>query len=122
MPRKLPSAKSIGSQLERQKINSYETTKSLTSLNQTSCMSFMTMDDLNSSSANCSPEYSQAIKRYREKHNVVKEMLSSEKKYIADIREIVEGYYDEIDKLYGENQEFMYHIFSNIRDIFEFTK
>lgn len=122
MPRKLPAAKSIGSQLERQKINSYETTKSLTSLNQTSCMSFMTMDDLNSSSANCSPEYSQAIKRYREKHNVVKEMLSSEKKYIADIREIVEGYYDEIDKLYGENQEFMYHIFSNIRDIFEFTK
>lgn len=85
-------------------------------------MSFMTMDDLNTSSSNCSPEYLQAVKRYREKHNVVKEMLSSEKKYIADIKEIVEGYYDEIAKLYGDNQEFMYHIFSNIRDIFEFTK
>ena len=117
MPKLLP-AKSIGS-LDCHNINSYETMNSLASLSHANCASFVTVPDL---SDHCSPEFLQSTKRHREKNNVVKEMLSSEKKYIGDIREIVEGYYDEIANVYGDNQEFIYHIFSNIRDIFEFTK
>jgi len=61
-------------------------------------------------------------KREREKFNVLKEVISSEKKYLNDLREIVDGYYDEISKFKHDNKEFVYHIFSNIKDIYEFTK
>ena len=61
-------------------------------------------------------------KREREKFNVLKEVISSEKKYLNDLKEIVDGYYDEISKFKHDNKEFVYHIFSNIKDIYEFTK
>jgi len=61
-------------------------------------------------------------KREREKFNVLKEVISSEKKYLNDLKEICDGYYDEIDKFKHDNKEFVYHIFSNIKDIYEFTK
>lgn len=114
----LLSAQSVGS-LRCPNISSYETTESLTNLN--SSVSYLTKPDMNEV-VNCSTEHLQSMKRHREKCHVVKEILSSEKKYIADIKEIVEGYYDEISKAYVDNQEFIYHIFSNICEIFEFTK
>ncbi len=81
--------------------NSYETTRSLTSNQDTT----------------------QTIaKRIREKHNVLNEILTSEKKYINDIRELVEGYYTEINSCYTDNPEFVYHIFANLSEIFEFTQ
>ncbi|CAF0843139.1 unnamed protein product [Brachionus calyciflorus] len=60
------------------------------------------------------------LKRQQEKCNILKEILSSEKKYLSDIREIVEGYYEEFRRACPN--DFPYHIFSNIKDIFEFTK
>lgn len=87
----------------------------------------------------------QNSKRLLEKTNILKEILSSEKKYLGDLREIVEvcifscsiqiqyssiimgniffqGYYEEICKIHGKNEEFLYKIFSNIKEIYEFTK
>ena len=63
-----------------------------------------------------------SARRLREKHNVLNEILTSEKKYINDIREIVEGYYSEIAAIYADNPEFVYHIFANLSEIFDFTK
>ena len=118
----LLSAKSIGSLECQNKHNAYETTKSLINLSPNNCTPFMTVSGLQIDVENGSPEQMQCMKRYREKCNVLKEMLSSEKKYIHDISEIVEGYYDEIAKTLEDNPEFMYHIFSNIKEILEFTK
>jgi hypothetical protein len=67
-------------------------------------------------------------KRHLEKYHVLKEILSSEKKYLNDLSEIVEGYYEELDSYYQkssqlENRESISgQIFSNIKEIFEFTK
>ena len=52
----------------------------------------------------------------------LKEVISSEKKYLNDLKEICDGYYDEIAKFKSDHPEFIYHIFSNIKDIYEFTK
>ncbi|RMZ99119.1 pleckstrin homology domain-containing family G member 1 isoform X2, partial [Brachionus plicatilis] len=60
------------------------------------------------------------LKRQQEKFNILKEILSSEKKYLNDIREIVEGYYEELRKSCPDDAP--YHIFSNIKEIYEFSK
>lgn len=78
---------SLVSNNSMQNFASYETTRSLSSLGQDGCQSFVILpDNENISSA----EHSLIMKRHKEKCNVLKEILSSEKKYISDIREIVE--------------------------------
>lgn len=92
--------------------------KPKTSLDANSCLSYY------------EPELSQPTKvvdekkskREQEKQHVLKEIVSSERKYRNDIDEIVEGYYAEIHKLNQDNEEFVNHIFSNIKEILEFTK
>lgn len=84
---------------------------------QTKRYSFLTTPDLTIDNCN---HIDLNSKREREKVNVLKEVISSEKKYLNDLKEIVDGYYDEIDKF--KDKEFVYHIFSNIKDIYEFTK
>ncbi len=86
-------------------------------LSSNDCLSFYT-PDLNEFKL----ETQYNMKRQQEKFNILKEVLSSEKKYLSDLREIVEGYYDEIFRATGEDEEFVYQIFSNIKEIFEFTK
>jgi hypothetical protein len=69
-----------------------------------------------------SPQIEVNSKNEQEKFNVLKEVLLSEKKYLNDLTEIVEGYYEEIQKQHNNNQNLLYSIFSNITDIYEFTK
>lgn len=71
-----------------QNFTSYETTRSLSSLGQESCQSYVTLPDTDINMT--AVEHSILIKRHKEKCNVLKEILSSEKKYITDIKEIVE--------------------------------
>lgn len=93
------------------------TNKIENTLSSSDCLSFY-MPDLNEFKL----ETQHNLKKQQEKCNILKEILSSEKKYLSDLREIVEGYYEEIAKLYNDDEEFLYQIFSNIREIFEFTK
>ena len=86
-------------------------------LSSNDCLSFYT-PDLN----DLKLETQHNLKRQQEKFNILKEVLSSEKKYLSDLREIVEGYYDEIYKVTNEDDEFVYQIFSNIKEIYDFTK
>jgi hypothetical protein len=62
------------------------------------------------------------IKRNVEKNNVLKEILSSEKKYLNDLKEIVEGYYDEIRSIVDNKQNLVNDIFANIKEIYDFTR
>lgn len=65
-------------------------------------------------------------KRVQEKYHVLNEILSSEKKYLNDLKEIIEGYYDEINNMCevvkrDDHDRFISQIFSNIKEIYEFT-
>lgn len=83
--------------------------------------SFLTTPDLTADLTQSANDLNNShSKREREKLNVLKEVISSEKKYLNDLKEIVDGYYDEIAKF--KDTDFMHHIFSNIREIYEFTK
>jgi hypothetical protein len=70
----------------------------------------------------CSKSEINSMKRNIEKQNVLKEILSSEKKYLNDLREIVEGYYDEIKRIVDNNRTLVNEIFANINEIYEFTR
>ena len=83
--------------------------------------SFLTTPDLTADLTTSANELNDShSKREREKLNVLKEVISSEKKYLNDLKEIVDGYYDEIAKF--KEQDFINHIFSNIKEIYHFTK
>jgi hypothetical protein len=76
------------------KHNSFVTTKSLSSssssTSQTSFSSFVTTPDLSSNESNSNQIDELTLKKNIEKANVLKEILTSEQKYINDIKEIVE--------------------------------
>ena len=77
--------------LHHSNFNSFETTKSLSSLSQLSYSSFITTPDISYEVVNSTPEYADdTLKKQIEKGNVLKEILSSEKKYVNDMKEIVE--------------------------------
>lgn len=58
----------------------------------------------------------------REKLNILKEIINSEKKYLDDIEEIVLGYYDEILYSKYENNELLSIIFNYLKEILDFTR
>jgi hypothetical protein len=57
-----------------------------------------------------------------EKLFILKEIVSSEKKYLNDIKEIVHGYYDEISNQDYENNELLSIIFYSLKSILDFTR
>jgi hypothetical protein len=67
------------------------------------------------------------IKRNNEqqKSYILKEIINSEKKYLNDIKEIIEGYHNDVSLLKDRDNSkesiLLYQIFCNLKNIYEFT-